>query len=492
MPTFIFEDGSTGWHLVTGRFILDNHTIPHQDLMSYTFPQAPWVPYEWLSDLITASIERLTGLNGLAVATSFLIALVFLLLYERCRRLGMNFMLSAFLIAAATLASSVHWLVRPHIFTFLGVYIFSTTLESFHRGTISKVRLIISLSVCMAFWVNLHPGFVLGFVLNIIYLVCELGAGLVNRSDTGYGGQLERARWYAVSLGTVFVSSLANPFGTQLYVYISHYLQNNRVLHVTNEFESPVFHGAIQQTCLEVLFLFLLLGLVMTKKRPSFPQLISCLAFAHLALSAVRNAPEFVIIALPFIADLFSDITMPFSQADGEPEPATWLKKLGDRISDFNRSFDQNEAACQMHLIPVIATVLLLFASIDGGKLFGQQLLRSDFNPVSKPTATLGCIRDNKLVPAQGFNYDNWGGYIRYRLGIPVFIDDRLDFYGARFYLDYGTIVQLEPGWSDLLERYHIRWVLFPKNSRLCRQLKENPNWKLLCEDQASDLFVKI
>src|SRR5262249_7633043 len=80
-PSFLFSDGSTGWHLVTGRFILDNHVIPHQDLISYTFPGAPWVAYEWLFDLFAAFMERLAGLNGLAVAVSSLIALVILLLY---------------------------------------------------------------------------------------------------------------------------------------------------------------------------------------------------------------------------------------------------------------------------------------------------------------------------------------------------------------------------------------------------------------------------
>src|ERR1700733_7638338 len=83
---FIFSDGSTGWHLVCGNFILDQHAIPKTDLFSYTFPGKSWVAYEWLSDLLMAALTRLGGLNLLAVAVSSAIALLFSLLYLQCRK----------------------------------------------------------------------------------------------------------------------------------------------------------------------------------------------------------------------------------------------------------------------------------------------------------------------------------------------------------------------------------------------------------------------
>src|SRR5580704_12039530 len=66
-PTFVFGDGSTGWHLVAGEWILQNHDIPRHDLISYTLPDKAWVAYEWLSDAAMALLVRMGGLNLLAV-----------------------------------------------------------------------------------------------------------------------------------------------------------------------------------------------------------------------------------------------------------------------------------------------------------------------------------------------------------------------------------------------------------------------------------------
>ncbi len=491
VPKFVFGDGSTGWHLVTGQFILNNHIIPHTDLFSYTHPGAPWVAYEWLSDLCAAAAERLAGLNGVAIAASAIIASIFLLLYERCRRCGMNFPLAVFLIVVASLASSIHWLARPHIFTFLGVYIFATVLEDFHRGRIGRVRLLAVLASSMVLWVNLHPGFLLGFALIAIYLCCELVASICLKHDAGGSESLRRAKWFAIALVELFVVTLANPYSFNLYRYIAHYLGNSQIIYITNEFASPVFHGGVQATCLEVVFLFVVLSLAITRVRPSFPQLITCLAFAHLALSGVRNSTVFVIVALPFIADLIRDVRLPFNGQRMEGQEALWMQVVGKRWRAFCQSFDEQESLCQMHILPVAAVVLVWFASVTAGAGSSKNLLDCGFNPNTMPTATLSYIQGKKLPPAHGFNFDNWGGYIYYRLGMPVFIDDRLDFYGKKFFLDYGKIVQLEPGWSDLLDRYRINWIIFPKNSPLCQRLRESQHWRLACEDKAADLFVR-
>ena len=34
-------DGDTGWHIRTGEYILQNGTVPHQDIFSYSKPGAP-------------------------------------------------------------------------------------------------------------------------------------------------------------------------------------------------------------------------------------------------------------------------------------------------------------------------------------------------------------------------------------------------------------------------------------------------------------------
>src|SRR4030095_4581834 len=163
LPNFVFADGSTGWHLVTGRYIVEKLTVPVTDIFSYTFPHAPWVSYEWLADIILFLPVQIAALNGLALAVSSAIALLFLLLYQRCRRTGCHFAVAVILIMFGALASSVSWLARPHIFTCFAVYVMAGLLESHRRGTISGAKLAAVLPAIVALWANLHPAFLVGF-----------------------------------------------------------------------------------------------------------------------------------------------------------------------------------------------------------------------------------------------------------------------------------------------------------------------------------------
>src|SRR3954453_7738383 len=62
----IFNDGDVSWHIATGQWILDHRAIPHTDPFSFTWFGKPWVPIEWLAEVIYASAYRLVGYAGVA------------------------------------------------------------------------------------------------------------------------------------------------------------------------------------------------------------------------------------------------------------------------------------------------------------------------------------------------------------------------------------------------------------------------------------------
>ncbi len=123
-----------------------------------------------------------------------------------------------------------------------------------------------------------------------------------------FAGDLQRLYTLALTLVTCCLATLVNPYGTGLHQYTFAYLKGTSVLAATDEFLSPVFHGALQPTCLELLFAFFIVGLALSKNRLSMPRLLACLVFSHLALSAVRNLPLFVIVVLPAIAQLSANL----------------------------------------------------------------------------------------------------------------------------------------------------------------------------------------
>src|SRR6476469_11109928 len=72
----IFNDGDVSWHIATGQWILDHRAIPQSDPFSFTWAGKPWVPIEWLAEVMYASAYRLAGYGGVAaLVTAALIAL---------------------------------------------------------------------------------------------------------------------------------------------------------------------------------------------------------------------------------------------------------------------------------------------------------------------------------------------------------------------------------------------------------------------------------
>lgn len=490
LPNFLLGDGSTGWHLVTGHWILDHGQIPRQDLISYTFPDKAWVAYEWLFDVILALLDRAGGPALVAVATGSAIAALFMFLYESCRRMGCYFFTAMLLVLVGSIVASIHWLARPHIVTFFGLYVYSRMLENYYRGQTTTTKLLLVLGLFMLFWVNCHPAFLAGFVLIGIYLFSAVLIRFVNAHADARARAGRQAGDFALALALVIVVSFINPYGVELYKYVWEYLHQGAVLSQNTEFMSPTFHGALQPTCLEILFFLLCLGLATSRRKPTLPQFLAVMAFSHLALSSVRSGPFFVIVALPFIGEQLGNSKLS-DLLQGTFTPTNWLAKLQAFFARIGATFDEMEFSCTMHILPILVVAVLAISCLNGGKAFGVQIVKSRFDPKTKPVETLEFLEKNKMWEKNGLNYDNWGGYIRYKTGHRVFIDDRSDFYGENFYLDYGDISVQQPGWQKVLDKYKIEWVIFPKEGALVAMLKETGNWKVVAEDTGSVVLVR-
>lgn len=491
LPNFIFGDGSTGWHLVTGQYVLNHFQVPRTDLISYTFPDKPWVAYEWLFDALIAALERIAGLKLVAVACCSAIAWLFLLLYEDCRKRGCHFFLALVLCIIGALVSAIHWLARPHLVTFFGLYFFCKYLDKFYKGEVSPLKLMIVLGLTMLIWVNSHPAFLMGIVVTGIYLVSDLAIFSCSGTAEIRESCWKRIKALALCLLVVCGITLINPYGPNLYRYIVDYLHQSVVLSQNDEFGSPEFHGQLQTALLEVLYFLLAAGLVCTSKKPTLPGFLTVLAYVHLSLAGRRNMPLFVIVSLPFIAELLANSRFTALIASNAFPFASWLDSARQKWNSLGETMDSIEFTCTRHALPAVAVAVLAISCLNGGKALGVTLVRSEFDPKTKPVKTLDCLRNAKLDEKHGFSFDNWGGYIRYKTGYRVFIDDRSDFYGQKHYLEYADAATIQPGWKQTLARHHIEWVLFPNNSVLAAHLKLAPDWTVLCQDEASSLLIR-
>jgi hypothetical protein len=450
------------------------------------------------------------------------------------RKEGCHFATALILTILGAFTSAVHWLARPHLFTFFGVYIFSTRLEDRYKGTISGAKFFLPLFLYMLLWVNCHPGFLIGFALIGLYAVCSLVAACI------YAGNkrnefLGKARDFSIAGVLCLAVSFINPYGLALYKYIAAYLKGNTVIQATDEYLAPNFHGlSLSPVCLLLLFAAFIGAIAISKQKLSFAKLMSCMAFSVLALQSVRHMPLYAIIVLPALGELLHQVR-PISLGSAtsvtettEPGATTeekvvtsstrsitfpmakWWGKVVAKLKEAGEGFDENEAICQMHLVPIATFVglvcLALFVPNNG-------VLTSNFDPAEKPwyeehitaekpAGTLNYLLDHErkgdLKIDQGINYDNWGGYLYYigskqkpPIEQKVFIDDRADYYGEMHYHKFAKVSQVEPDYEKVLRDFKINWVLFPYNSKLVAALKQNPEWQEVSHDKASNLFVR-
>jgi hypothetical protein len=183
-------DGDTGWHITTGRYILKSLGVPHADPYSYTMPATPWTSHEWLAEILFAGIHSLAGLNGVVVLSSAIVSLTFFLLYRYVIRRGAGPFAAVFFTVTGALASMLHWLSRPHLFSMPLTLATFIVLEDYQRDGRDRLWL---LPLFTLVWVNLHGGYILGIMMVFIYSGSNLVKWLASGRADGESGKKAKA-----------------------------------------------------------------------------------------------------------------------------------------------------------------------------------------------------------------------------------------------------------------------------------------------------------
>jgi len=222
-------DLDMGWHLATGRYVVQHHAVPSTDVLSYTSPGAQWI-YPPLAGVLFYGIYNASGYAGLTWFCALALMALVACLVQGSSSLSER-------VAAATLAIfavpslAVRMMPRPDLFSQLFFAIFLAELWRFQQSNASvadshpkhvrrtgalrraRQRLWI-LPVVMLLWVNLHPGFLAGLGVLIAYLFVEsLELVFPLRRKTA----LLRLRQAWPALATTLAVTLLNPFGYKVF-----------------------------------------------------------------------------------------------------------------------------------------------------------------------------------------------------------------------------------------------------------------------------------
>jgi hypothetical protein len=479
----LLRDAGIGWHIRTGQLILGTRSIPHTDPFSSTMQGKPWYAWEWLFDAIVGMAHHLAGLNGVVFFSALVIALTFALLLRRMLARGTNLPVAIIVLLLAVAASSVHLFARPHVLSWLFTIGWWEILERFD-GDGQTVNLL-SLPVLTVLWVNLHGGFLVGFVLLAIYFASAVMQWIATVDDEG-GGLAQRVKALALAGVLSFAASFANPYGYRLHIHIYRYLTDRFLMDHIDEFLSPNFHG-LGQKCFAVLVLLALIAAAVAHRKVGLSHLLVMLFAIYAGLYAARNIPVSAILLGLTVAPLVSGW---LSGIAGNRELASGVRWLAGHIDSFGIRMAALDSNLRGHLWPAATVLLGLWVCGHGGRLARAQVMDAHFDEARFPVGAVDFLQRSGTRESV-FCPDRWGGYLIYRLypQTQVAVDDRHDFYGTEFLKRYLKIVHGEPGWESELEWMQVVWVMVPAQSTLASLLEETHRWDVAYHDDTAVVF---
>jgi hypothetical protein len=469
----LLADAGIGWHIRTGQHILATHAIPRVDPFSSQLHK-PWIAWEWLYDVIVGRMEISAGLNGVVWFTTIVIAAVFAATFRLLIRRGTNILVALVLVLLAIAASMIHFLARPHVLSWLFALISFWILDSMdsYRDQVPRWRVWL-LPLLMLIWVNVHGGFLLGFVLLAIFWLGSLWTSF-RLKESRIEESLEkiaagkRARQLAVVGVASLLASFANPYGWRLHEHIYSYLRDRFLMDHIDEFQSPNFHG-VAQRCFLVLLLIVIAALATQRRKLRLTSILLVLFAVYAGLYASRNIPIAAILLVLIIGPML---------------PGIGLTRFAQRM----RSVD---SALRGHLWPIVAGLVTLLIAVNGGRVASGQWMDAHFDFNRMPVAAVTFLGTQGQGPV--LSPDFWGGYVIYRLYpyAPVVVDDRHDFYGPEFLKSYLQIIHVGKGWNEFLQEQGAAYVLLPRHYALAGVLEKTSGWRSIYADDVAIIFAR-
>jgi hypothetical protein len=431
----IFNDGDVSWHIATGQWILDHRAIPHTDPFSFTWFGKPWVPIEWLAELIYASAYRLAGYAGVAALVTAALMALHATVYLNASRWVRTSLLP---IVAMDFALIPMLSARPHVLTW-PLLAFWTWLMLRAREQDRAPPLIAA--ALMAVWANLHGGFVFGLAI-----AAALGLeALVDSKDRPRAFR----QWllFGIACG---LACLINGNGLEGAFHPLRFTQL-QMLPLIDEWKpssptrTPFFFGVLAITLALIVW-----------KRPRLPWVrwLLLAAMLGLALLQTRHQAMLAIVAAMILPQGFAKGT----------ELAPAFDRVSGRI--------------------VIAGAALLVA------------VRA-FLPLQPPDNEANPWKLIAMVPPELRSQPVLNGYSMggplILSGIRPYIDGRGDMYGDALVLGYSRIAHGdEKLFDDAVARWKIRWVMLPVESKLIPVIQRTPGWRLIASDKVGVIYERI
>ncbi len=447
------NDPDIWWHLRNAQYLFHYLQFPRVDMYSFTVNGHPWVNPEWLAEIPFYLAWRAWGLLGIKLVTVLAAEGVLLALFYLCTISSGNVKASALATGFAVLLAVVNFGPRTILFGYACLLALLIILERYRQRGHGPLWLLPPL-FCL--WANTHGSWEIGLIVFGIVIV----GGLIE----GRWGRVEAVRWSAKQLRNLFLAFggsvaavFANPYGAGLVLWSVEYPFRMKlgVAHV-QEYLSVDFHSARGK-----LVLILLIGLLAAALLSNYRWKLTDLLLTAFALYSGLTYERFLFLAAILLSPL--------------------IAKFLDFLPPYQPHIDK-PVLNGIIMAGVLATFFLWFPS--SGRM--NKLLAKQY-----PVGAVSYLKTHEITGLI-FNDYLWGGYLEWNdRQARTFIDSRVDvFEDAGVLKDYlDAIGMTDP--IEVLDKYHIRYVLLSVQQPIVYLLKRESDWKVLYQSKTAVLFER-
>lgn len=435
------------WHLDSGQWMWQHHTLLTHEIRSFTAPQADWVNVHWSFQLLLAAFYNGLGDWGLLLLKGGLVLLLFYGL--ALTNISTPAHLLAFITSVLLVSHYVvgHLFLRPHLLSYLYfislIALFSRPFQRQHLLWFAGLLLL---------WANSHLSAIVGTTAVIVHL-------LVN-PQVPFNSPLQRI---AVSLSFAILP-FCSPFTTDILTALfSH--SGGPALHYISEWSPTAIYPAM-------LWGLFWLALLQQCQRFNPGELFLLVFFAWQSSKHGRFEGELALLLI---------------------RPTThWLYWGYQTLKAVPLRF-------------AAALPVLFFALLNASLLYlyGAPMLwtRPVFNefPVAYskyPEATVATLKtasDQAHRPLKVLNEYGWGGFLAQRLkqSAQIFIDGRTPLIFNDTLMLEHQLASLNPLVLLKLADYYQLDALLLESTPNLPLPPDHPDWQLVAYDPVSLLYLK-
>ena len=499
------QDADMGFHLATARYVMQHHTIPSTDVLSYRTWGAEWL-YPPFAGVLLYDIYSILGYGGLIWFCSLLLMAMIACLMRGPSKPGSGLRAALAILAVPLLA--LHAIPRADIFSQLFFTVFLVVLWRFHESGArpeeepaeappcrEDLRLWL-MPILMVLWVNFHPGYVAGLGLVLAFVLVELLDMIVPQRREGALRHIRQA-WPA--LAATFPATLLNPYGIRLFkapLILGGLHGNGLPSETVREWQSvPVSLTALSQALdwrnfISSFWWLAMIAVVAIAVALWRRQLGAALLLGAALYAAVQHnrleamfAVVVAVVGSSSLMDAWTEVRSKSANADAG------IEKLGRGLGLI--------AACALG----VATCVRM-ADLATSRFYQTSECMSRFGTGESwwyPERAMSFIQKGQ-VPGNLFTTFELSGFAAWRLGpaYPDFVDGRQVTSEARHELDELIATSVDsPLWHAEADRWKINALLFSLarvqglESLNLASLCQSSEWRVVYMDDVSLLLLR-